>query len=104
MTNPPVNQLPQTEREAIARIILGPKSSWNYEGHRSESLEDWLQYPEVERALAKADQIIARRSSPTRDDLNHPYAECMADDGGDSSQSHPSGAETEPLPPTAQDQ
>jgi len=45
-------------REQVARMILGPKSHWNYEGMRSRPLTDWPQYPEVVRALAKAAQII----------------------------------------------
>ena len=46
-------------REEIARIILGPKSSWNRTAFGSEPLSEWSGYPEVSRALAKADAILA---------------------------------------------
>ena len=49
----------QTSTEAVARIILGPKSHWNYGNFRSANLSDWRLYPEVARALAKAAAILA---------------------------------------------
>lgn len=55
MTSP----TPQPElREAVARIILGPKSHWNMPG-QDRRLAEWMFYPEVERALTKADSILA---------------------------------------------
>ncbi len=48
-------------REQVARIVLGPKSHWNT--HMSTvhemTLEAWGQYPEIVRAFAKADAILA---------------------------------------------
>jgi hypothetical protein len=58
-------------RERIARIILGPKSSWNT-GFGADSLLPWTGYPEVARALAKADAILA-------DDPSHVLAEAHTD-------------------------
>lgn len=46
-------------RAEIVRVILGPRSTWNYGSFATRNLEDWRQYPEVDRAFAKADAILA---------------------------------------------
>jgi hypothetical protein len=55
---------PEGLREQIARLILGPKSSFNTGGY--EPLTRWTQYPHVATALAKADAII---SGPLQEQL-----------------------------------
>jgi hypothetical protein len=51
-------------RTKIARIILGPSSSFNYGNAKDWKLAEWTQYPHVSSALAKADEILALFPTP----------------------------------------
>lgn len=48
--------------ELVARIILGPKSNWNYDQMKNRPLSDWPKYPDAVRALAKARAVLAALS------------------------------------------
>jgi hypothetical protein len=71
---------PDQMRGKIARIILGPNSSFNHESCRR--LEDWGQYTHVANALAKADKILALL--PTTDNSGEGWKPTHTHaDGGD---------------------
>lgn len=62
----------EVDREGVARIILGPKSVWNYSSFGEDKLNDWAHNPDVARALAKADKILALLSRPSEGERVHP--------------------------------
>lgn len=56
---PPAVKVDEGVREEVARLILGPKSSFNAGTALAWNLREWTHYPHVAAALTKTDQILS---------------------------------------------